>query len=93
MDNDYTLIPESMIVADITASEFAVLSALLYFARSGDTCEASQSDIADIANVSPKTARRALNNLRAKGIVTWEHQQNVDGGNTVNIYTIHSDAL
>ncbi|PRB04968.1 hypothetical protein CQ047_16040 [Microbacterium sp. MYb72] len=70
---------------------FRTYAALLTFANlNTGACWPSHAAIASAAGLGEKTARRALDELRALGIVTWKRQHDANG-QTSNRYTVAID--
>jgi predicted ArsR family transcriptional regulator len=52
-------------------------------------CWPSHATLAEKCGVSTDTVQRALRELRARGLVTWEARTRRDTGQTSNLYSLH----
>jgi DNA-binding MarR family transcriptional regulator len=73
---------------DISVQEKCVYLALSSRANARLQCWPTIATIAKEASVSESTAKRALDSLRSRQLVSWTPDPNGKPGRTVNIYTL-----
>lgn len=66
--------------ADLSAIEFSVLATLLLHCNTEGQCWPSSRTIADFCRVSEKSARRALDGLASRGLITRTARRAAGGG-------------
>lgn len=75
----------------LTAHEIAVYVALSWRVDKHGECWLRHKRLADEAGTSVGSARRALDRLRDRGVVSWRPKYGADGEVICNIYRLHSE--
>jgi len=89
----FSIIPESVLYADISSNAVRVYGVLRRHADKDDnTCHPGKGRIAALARMSERSVDRAVNELVAEGFVTIHHRRNPDNPEQYlsNQYVIHS---
>ena len=89
----FSIIPESVLYADISSNAVRVYGVLRRHADKDDnTCHPGKGRIAALARMSERSVDRAVNELVAGGFVTIHHRRNPDNPEQYlsNQYVIHS---
>jgi DNA-binding IclR family transcriptional regulator len=74
---------------DIPVNAKMILLCLSSFMGASAEAWPSIPTLAEMAGVSPSTARRALTVLREKGLVDWVERARDDGAQTSNLYRLN----
>lgn len=85
--NPFTPLPNGLI-GKVEGYEWGVVFALRYY---GLESYPSHKRIGEIAGISTRSVKRALESLREKGVVSWETRYGADGQQTSNLYELHLD--
>ena len=75
--------------APLSGNALLVLIALAARENRAGECWPSHATLAAEARMSEKSVRRALDELRDAGHVSWERRHREDGGKTSNFYRVH----
>jgi DNA-binding MarR family transcriptional regulator len=86
--NPFTALPNSLF-GRLEGYEWSLMMALRFH---GCECYPSQKRLAELAGISISTAKRTLESLREKRIISWITRED-ERGQTTNIYTLHIDEL
>lgn len=88
-DEEYTYVPHGLERMKLSGTEFSIYFLLLIRIDKNDRVEVSYNELAEKANISRRTAIRALAGLEEHGLVKRVKQSAEDGSLLKNAYEIY----
>ena len=89
-DEYFAIVPEWVILADVSANAVRLYALLNRFANSAGRAWPSRRTLAEMLRTSMATIDRAKDELVSAGALTVEHRTNPAGDPSSNLYTIHT---
>jgi hypothetical protein len=89
-DEYFAIVPEWVILADISGNAVRLYALLNRFANSAGRAWPSRRTLAEMLRTSMATIDRAKDELVSVGALTVEHRTNPAGDPSSNLYTIHT---